>query len=85
MNRGGITPVTVTNLTPDVHQIKLTDTGHRDYLGSVVLSSGETRTLEITMQPLPASEHSSVSLIPLILSLMIATLFVTGRCRRQQK
>jgi PEGA domain-containing protein len=84
VNRG-ITPVTVTNLTPDVHQIKLTDTGHRDYLGSVVLSSGETRTLEITMQPLPASEHSSVSLIPLILSLMIATLFVTGRCRRQQK
>ncbi|KAF1078193.1 PEGA domain-containing protein [Methanogenium sp. MK-MG] len=84
VNRG-VTPVTVTNLTPDVHQVKLTYAGQQNYQGSVVLSSGETRTLDITMQPLPVPEFAPVSLIPAVLSVLAATLFVTCRCRRNKK
>lgn len=70
----GMTPVTVTGLSVGVHQVRLTNTGHEDYRDSVRLSEGETRTVSVAMQPLPASEFAPLSVITLIGSLAAAAL-----------
>ncbi len=76
----GVTPLTVPDLTPGMHQIKLTYAGYSDHQSSVVLSPGETRTCTITMQTPPEPEWVSMSLFPVIVSLLAAALFVTCRC-----
>jgi len=81
----GMTPVTVTGLSAGVHQVKLTDTGHEDYLDSVSLSDGETRTLDITMEPLPASEYAPLSMISLIVSLAAAALPAVCSSRKKSR
>ena len=82
----GSTPLTVTGLAPGVHQVKLTSSGYQDYLGSVALSPGETRTSDIMMQIPPESEYLSASLFPAVLSLLVATLLFTScRCRKEKK
>ena len=68
----GVTPITVDGLTPDKHEIKLTYAGYNDYQGSVSLSNDETRTVDIAMEPLPASEYAPVSFFPLLFSLIAA-------------
>lgn len=79
----GITPLTVTDLTPGVHQIKLTSAGYLDYQGSVVLSPGEVRTCDVTMQNPPDPEYLPASIFPAILALFSATLFAA--CGRRHK
>lgn len=81
----GTTPVTVTDLNTDVHQVKLTYEGYQDYLGSVTLSDGETRTFDIPMEHLPASEYAPSSIIPLIFSLIAAALPAICRFRKQKE
>lgn len=83
VNRG-VTPITVSDLTPDVHQIKLTYAGYNDYLGSVTLSNGETQTFDITMEPLPDSEYAPISFNPLIFSLIAVALSIICRFRKQK-
>ena len=81
----GVTPVTVTDLTPDVHQMKLTAVGYQDYQSSIVLSSGERRTLDIALQPLPSPEFAPSSFFVAMVSLFIVAQFVTCRCYRNKK
>lgn len=79
----GVTPLTVTGLAQGTHQIKLTYTDYPDYQSSVVLSAGEARLCDITMQTPPASEWLSASFFSVIVSLLAVGLFVT--CRYSEK
>jgi hypothetical protein len=81
----GMTPVTVTALSAGMHQVTLTNTGHEDYLNSVSLSDGETRTLDITMEPLPASEYAPLSAITLIGSLIATAIPAVCSSRKKSR
>ncbi len=80
----GATPNTVTDLTPGVHHVQLMSEGYQDYQESVVLSRGEKQSLNITMQTLPTSEFAPLSLFPVILSILVAALFVNHRFHRKK-
>ncbi len=81
----GVTPRTIPNLTPGMHQIKLTYAGYPDHQSSVALSPGEVRTCTIAMQTPPGPEWLSVSIFSVIVSLLTTALFVTFTCRSLQK
>lgn len=81
----GTTPVTVTALSAGEHQVKLTGTGHEDYRDSVHLSDGETQTLVVTMEPLPASEYAPLSLISIISSLAAAAIPAICTSRKKRR
>ncbi|WFN34416.1 PEGA domain-containing protein [Methanogenium sp. S4BF] len=81
----GVTPLTVSGLTPGVHQLRLMSAGYQDYQGTVVLAPGEKRAPDITMQPPPEPEYLPASIFPAILALLSATLFAAcGRCHKKK-
>ncbi|MDE4908701.1 PEGA domain-containing protein [Methanogenium marinum] len=79
----GATPNTVTDLTPGAHQVELMYEGYQEYQGSVVLSRGEKRSFNITMQRLPDPKFAPASVFPAIFSLLVAALFVTHKWYRK--
>lgn len=76
----GATPLTVTDLAPGEYRVELAYAGYSVHQSSVVLSPGETQARDITMKTSPDSELLPVSLFSVIVSLLGAALFVTGRC-----
>ena len=48
----GTTPLTITGVRIGNHSIKLTKSGYRDYLTSVIVKSGQTTVVNATLTPL---------------------------------
>ena len=77
----GITPVTVENLAPGEHTLKLTLTGYEDYTTSGTLSPGETASLTIGLTPAPPAQETPAGVFG-ILAALVACLAVSGRTRK---
>lgn len=80
----GATPITITGLSTDIHQVKMTHTGYHDYTKSFVLPPGEIMEFNITMEPLPESEYAPTPLFPLIVSLVATGIFMSSRYRKKE-
>ncbi|MDD1685996.1 PEGA domain-containing protein [Methanoregula sp.] len=51
----GITPMTINNLAPGTHILEIDHAGYYDWKSSVEVPSGGTKTVDTTLNPVPAS------------------------------
>lgn len=67
----GITPLTVPDITPGVHDVKISLAGYHDHIVSVDLAAGETGSIDGILDPAPAPEASPAGIFAIIFSLII--------------
>jgi len=81
----GITPVTVTDLTPGDHTIRLSATGYVDYTATTTVTSGQTMPLAITLSaaPTPTPTKSPAPELALVLGMLAAMLGICAYIQRR--
>lgn len=80
----GITPLTIPDIKPGAHVVKVSLSGYQDHMASVDLAAGETGSLDITLEPVPVPEQSPAGVYAIIFSLICCSIVLSCRCRRKQ-
>ncbi|WAI00371.1 PEGA domain-containing protein [Methanogenium organophilum] len=78
----GATPVTVPNIPPGVHEVRVTLTGYLEHRSSVDLSAGETASIDVNLDPAP--EQSPTGIPAIIISFAICSIVLSCIFRRDK-
>jgi len=60
----GITPVTLTSVSPGSHTVDLTLAGYKDYQTTVTVTAGQTAPLSVTLTPQPTTGGLTITSTP---------------------
>ncbi len=81
----GNTPLTVTDLVPGDHVVRLSSDGYLDYTTTTTVTSGQTAPLAVTLTvaPTPTSTSSPAPAPVLVVGVLAAALLIEGHMRRR--
>lgn len=80
----GITPVTIPDIPPGIHEVKVTLPDYYDHRVSVDLSAGETGSIDVNLDPAPTPKQSPAGIPIFILSLVICSIVLSSTDRRDK-
>lgn len=81
----GYTPVTVTDLSPGTHVVRLSETGYLDYTTTTTITAGQTSPLAATlsMAPTPTKTYSPAPAPALVIGVLGAVFVIVMLFRRR--